>query len=133
MVRSRLQHPLLLAVLLSGAFVCADAAETPAACGVASESCLQSCTRFDLGDVRRTACNNYCAKPAASCKQAAPRALETPKAEPAPEQEATPAANAPASAEQAKPDETESRSADEAKDADTPSVETPAAAESTPA
>lgn len=59
-------------------------AET-ASCGTASATCIDSCARFDKGDVRATACENVCRRPTNAMPGAAAACPGAPVfAEPAP-------------------------------------------------
>jgi hypothetical protein len=59
-------NPVLTLLLAFGAMQ-SHAAEDPAACTVAAESCVASCKRFDDRDARQSACNHFCTKQSQRC------------------------------------------------------------------
>src|SRR5690349_21607837 len=77
MVRNQLLKPLVLVALaVLGAVPNFSRAADQSACGVASESCLASCKRFELRDPKLAACNNFCRKKSVPC----PEVVKTPAA-----------------------------------------------------
>jgi hypothetical protein len=86
MVRNRHLMRWFSATLLTLVVVAkSGAAQGPAACSLDS-ACESSCTRFDTGDVRRTACNNFCRK-GSPCTAGIPSDTATPANEPVPQAE----------------------------------------------
>jgi hypothetical protein len=87
MFRNHLLHQLILIVLLSvSTLSVVNAAADPAACATGDEGCLESCKRFNAGDARRTACNNFCRTNARHCEaqiegSIAPEPVPTPVTE----------------------------------------------------
>jgi hypothetical protein len=71
MIFDRFSKRFVLATLLALSILSSFSAATDLpSCGTRTEECLASCKRFDTGDARLTACNNFCRTTSKSCEPA---------------------------------------------------------------